>query len=441
MKNNKDNAASVRVVNFGCRLNRLESQNMEHLARQAGLEQTILINGCAVTNEAERQVKQAIRKFSKTYPQHKIVVSGCGVQLDPSSYQAMPEVHATLGNSEKRQASSYKKLQQQDEVHLVASLDNIKQGALHLIDGVAETCRAFIEIQNGCNHRCTFCTIHMARGKSYSCKEDVILKQIEYQLSQGVSEVILTGVDITAYGEDTGTSLALLCKRILSTFPDLKRLRLSSLDCIEMEHKLLALFAEEERLMPHLHLSLQSGNNLILKRMLRRHSCEDAKKLITTLRKFRPDIVIGSDFITGFPSETDEMFQETLDLVADYQITHLHVFPFSSRNLAPASKMKNQVPAEIRKSRATKLRKLGEQCLQTWMNKRIKAKTSILVEQVFAGGVVTGKDPYFTTIEASPPTSYRPSPNVGDIIDVHIDAIVQDKHNMKLQGTFEGARG
>jgi threonylcarbamoyladenosine tRNA methylthiotransferase MtaB len=439
-QNPKQNS-NVTVVNFGCRLNSLESQLIAQLAKEAGLQDTVIVNGCAVTNEAERQVKQAVRKWIRAHPEKRVIVTGCGAQLDKDSYAAIEGVHAVIGNEDKRHTSTYHELKSQESSKTpfikVNDTVAIKNGALHLIEGHSGLCRGFVEIQNGCRHRCTFCTIHMARGESLSHPESLILEQIGTLINQGTQEIVLTGVDITSYGEDFEVvghekrpTLGSLCQKILTTFPDLPRLRISSIDCMEADPLLLEVIQSESRFMPHIHLSLQAGNNLILKRMLRRHSREDSILFCQKLRTLRPDIVLGSDFIVGFPSETDAMFEETRSLVAACNLVWLHVFPFSARNRAPASRMPRQTEPHVIKERAAKLRADGKKQALSWLHGRLHTSTSVLVETLESDGTWQGKDPYFARVNV---TSNFPDLQVGDRTEVFIEAVDADNLSLKAR--------
>lgn len=345
-----------RVITLGCRLNLYESEVIQrHLDAAPDASQRIVINTCAVTQEAERQAAQAIRRAKRENPEAEIVVTGCAAQIDPDKFAQMEQVDRVVGNIEKLEASAWS-----DGEHAAVEIQDImaaKATAGHLLDGFVEHTRAFVQVQQGCDHRCTFCTIPFGRGNSRSAPIEQVVAQVERLAHNGVQEVVLTGVDLTSYGPDLpGTpSLGLLARRILAQVPQLPRLRLSSLDSIEIDRDLEHVIAGEERLMPHLHLSLQAGSDLILKRMKRRHSRAQAVEICDKLRSLRPGLVLGADIITGFPTETEEMFQQSLDLVDDCGLSLVHVFPYSERAGTPAAKMP-QVDKAVRKDRARRLR-------------------------------------------------------------------------------------
>ena len=389
---------TVEVVSFGCRLNALEAQVMRNRASDANLDNAILINTCAVTAEAVRQARQAIRKAKREDPDARIVVSGCAAQIDPESFAAMAEVDLVLGNAEKLRRDSYKlpdfgvSATARTNVNDIMS---VRETAGHLIEGMDGRARAFVEVQNGCDHRCTFCVIPFGRGNSRSVAMGAVVEQIRRLVARGYSEVVLTGVDITAYGADLpGTpSLGRLVRTILKTVPELPRLRLSSIDSIEADETLMAAIAEEERLMPHLHLSLQSGDDMILKRMKRRHSRADTVRFVAEAKRRRPDIVFGADLIAGFPTETDAMFERSLTIVEECDLTYLHVFPFSPRPGTPAARMP-QLDRRVVKERAAGLRRRGERALADHLAAERGATRKILVERE---GV--GRTEHFTPAE------------------------------------------
>lgn len=387
-------AAPIDVVTFGCRLNALESEVMRGRAAQAGLDNAILINTCAVTNEAVRQARQAIRKARREHPDARIVVSGCAAQIDADAFAAMPEVDLVLGNTEKLQAASYRVpdfVGDTSEVR-VNDIMSVTETAGHLVDGLDGRARAFVEVQNGCDHRCTFCIIPYGRGNSRSVPMGAVVDQIRRLVENGYAEVVLTGVDITAYGADLpGTpTLGKLVKAILRQVPELRRLRLSSIDSIEADDELLQAIAEEERLMPHLHLSLQHGNDMILKRMKRRHGRADSVRFTDTVRRLRPDVVFGADIIAGFPTETEAMFAQSLSIVDDCGLTHLHVFPFSPRPGTAAARMP-QLDRGAVKERAARLRTKGAEAFGAHLAAERGALRYVLVE---TGGV--GRTEHFT---------------------------------------------
>jgi len=325
------------IITFGCRLNTYESEVMRNHAEAAGLSDAVIVNTCAVTAEAERQARQAIRRARRARPDARIIVTGCAAQINPASYADMPEVDTVLGNQEKLEARSFLTLDS-EPVH-VADIMSARETASHLIEGFDDRTRAFIQVQNGCDHRCTFCVIPFGRGNSRSVPIGAIVQQVTTLVENGYREVVLSGVDITSYGADLPgrPRLGQMLRRLLANVPDLPRLRLSSIDVAEIDDDLLDLIANEPRLMPHLHLSLQAGDNMILKRMKRRHTREQAIEFCETVRGLRPDVVFGADIIAGFPTETDEMFVNSLALVEACDLPHLHVFPYSPRPETPAA--------------------------------------------------------------------------------------------------------
>ena len=377
--------SSNQVITFGCRLNTYESEVIKDLSHQAGLSGAILINTCAVTAEAERQARQTIRKLRRENPGAKIIVTGCGAQMNPTQYADMPEVTSVIGNQEKMQLETYQKLLDSGNHARVYVNDimSVRETASHLVSGFEGKARAFVQVQNGCDHRCTFCTIPYGRGNSRSVPLGEIVAQIRKLMESGYQEVVLTGVDITAYGGDLpGTpTLGQMIRRLLALVPDLKRLRLSSLDPVEIDEDLWRLIGEEPRLMPHLHLSLQAGDNLILKRMKRRHLRQDAIGFCKKARDLRPGVAFGADLIAGFPTETDEMFENSLRIVDECDLSFLHVFPYSPRPGTPASRMP-QLPKSVIKQRAALLRQKGDQTLQKLFDHWLGKTVDVLVESV-----------------------------------------------------------
>ncbi|KAA0677484.1 tRNA (N(6)-L-threonylcarbamoyladenosine(37)-C(2))-methylthiotransferase MtaB [Roseomonas genomospecies 6] len=368
------------IVTFGCRLNTYESEVMRTHARNAGLGDVVIVNTCAVTSEAERQARQTIRKLRRERPNARIVVTGCAAQIDPQRYGAMPEVDQVLGNQEKLQPESWG-LAPAEKV-LVNDIMSVKETAGHLIGGFEDRARAFVQVQQGCDHRCTFCIIPYGRGPSRSVPIGAVVEQVQALVKAGYNEVVLSGVDITSFGPDLpGTpTLGQMVRRLLALVPELPRLRLSSLDCIEIDDDLWRLIETEPRLMPHLHLSLQAGDDMILKRMKRRHSRADAIAFCNRVRSLRPDMVFGADFIAGFPTETDEMFENTLRLVEECGLTWLHVFPYSPRPGTPAARMP-QVDGGVRKERAARLRALGAEAEARTLASLVGREVSVLVEK------------------------------------------------------------
>lgn len=374
---------SVDIVTFGCRLNTYESEVMKNHALAAGLTDTIIINTCAVTAEAEKQARQSIRRLRREHPEKRILVTGCAAQVHPETFTSMPEVNAVIGNEEKMHAKSY--LSIDTEPAQVNDIMSVKETASHLVASFEGRSRAFIQVQNGCNHRCTFCIIPYGRGNSRSVPVGEVVAQTRSLVESGYNEIVVTGVDISDYGKDLpgSPSLGQMLKRLLSQVPELKRLRLSSIDAVEVDEDLLRLIAEEERLMPHLHVSLQAGDDMVLKRMKRRHLRGDIIRFCEQVRTLRPDMVFGADIIAGFPTETENMFQNTLALVEDVNLTYLHVFPYSARSGTPAARMP-QVAKAIRKERAARLREAGEKQLQRYLHSRIGTGDELVMEQ---GGI------------------------------------------------------
>ena len=369
-----------KIITFGCRLNSYESEVMRGHARAAGLENAVIINTCAVTAEAERQARQTIRRARRENPDAQVIVTGCAAQISPDSYAEMPEVDRVIGNEEKLKAESFG-LDQTERV-VVNDIMSVTETAAHLIHGYEERTRAFVQVQQGCNHRCTFCIIPFGRGNNRSVPIGEIVRQVRILVENGVAEIVFTGVDITDYGKDLPgqPSLGQMARRLLALVPELKRLRLSSVDPVEVDDDILRLIAEEERLMPHLHVSLQAGDDMILKRMKRRHLRADAVAFCERVRRLRPDVVFGADIIAGFPTETDEMFENSLRAVDDCGLTYLHVFPYSPRPGTPAARMP-QVPGNLRKERAARLRALGAQREEQFLQSRIGRRAQVLVEK------------------------------------------------------------
>jgi threonylcarbamoyladenosine tRNA methylthiotransferase MtaB len=371
----------LEVVTFGCRLNAVESETMRASAVAAGLADAVLVNTCAVTEEAVRQARQAIRRIRRERPAARIVVTGCAAQTDPGLFAAMPEVDRVLGNREKLAPASYDFAPQGARVR-VNDIMSVRETAAHLIDGMDGRARAFVAVQNGCDHRCTFCIIPYGRGPSRSVPMGAVVEQVRRLVDNGYAEVVLSGVDITAYGADLPgrPTLGRLVRGVLKHVDALKRLRLSSIDAVEADAELLAAFAEEPRLMPHVHLSLQHGDDLILKRMKRRHSRADAVRFAAGLRRLRPDVVLGADVIAGFPTEDEAMFANSASLVEDCGLAFLHVFPFSPRKGTPAARMP-QLPRALVKERAARLRARGEAALAAYLAGEAGALRQVLVEK------------------------------------------------------------
>ncbi|HEY5723588.1 MAG TPA: tRNA (N(6)-L-threonylcarbamoyladenosine(37)-C(2))-methylthiotransferase MtaB [Allosphingosinicella sp.] len=393
--------SGVEIITMGCRLNAAESEAMRLLAR--GEEDLVIVNSCAVTNEAVRQTRQAIRKAKRARPGARVVVTGCAAQIEPETFAAMPEVARVLGNREKFDISSFqRKLESQcpstdsvkaSEIPAFAGMTDgaeirvsdimaVRETAPHLVTGFAERSRAFVEVQNGCDHRCTFCIIPYGRGNSRSAPAGLVVEKVKRLVGQGFREVVLTGVDVTSYGPDLpgAPSLGILVERILRHVPDLPRLRLSSLDCIELDERLEEIVTGEPRFMPHLHMSFQAGDDMVLKRMKRRHSRAQAVETVRRLKARRPEIAIGADLIAGFPTETDEMAENSLRLVDDCDIVMGHIFPFSPKKGTPAARMP-QVPAQVAKARARRLREGTARRKAAWLRSLVGTRQKVLVER------------------------------------------------------------
>jgi len=371
------------TISFGCRLNSYESAVMRDHAAAAGLGDAIIVNTCTVTAEAERQARQTIRRLRRENPQAKIIVTGCAVQVHAEVFAAMPEIDHLIGNDVKLDAATYQGLTQRV---LVNDIQGVKDLAAHLVTGFEHGPRGFVQVQNGCDHRCTFCIIPFGRGASRSVPVGGIVDQVRSLVTAGYQEIVLTGVDLTSYGADLPGQprLGQMVRRLLALVPELPRLRLSSLDPAEMDEDLWHLIAQESRLMPHLHFSLQAGDDMVLKRMKRRHSREQAIAVCQQVRALRPDVVLGADLIAGFPTEDEAMFRQTYDLVTECDLTWLHVFPYSARSGTPAAKMP-QVPVAVRKERAARLRQLAQQQVEKHLRQMQGCVTEILVEQAGIG--------------------------------------------------------
>jgi threonylcarbamoyladenosine tRNA methylthiotransferase MtaB len=382
--------ASVDIVTFGCRLNTYESEVMKREANAAGLGEldggAIVFNTCAVTAEAVRQARQAIRKARRDNPRARIIVTGCAAQTEPGTFEAMDEVDLVLGNEEKLSANSYRALPDFGvnlfEKVRVNDIMSVKETASHMVDAIEGRARAFVQVQNGCDHRCTFCIIPYGRGNSRSVPMGAVVEQIRRLAGNGYAEIVLSGVDMTSYGADLPGQprLGKLVRTILKQVPDVRRLRLSSIDSIEADDDLMDAIATEKRLMPHLHLSLQSGDDMILKRMKRRHLRDDSIRFCEEVRALRPDIVLGADIIAGFPTETEAMFENSLRIVEECGLTHLHVFPFSPRDGTPAARMP-PVAREAIKQRAARLRQAGEAAYRRHLASMAGTAQSILIER------------------------------------------------------------
>ena len=365
------------IISMGCRLNMAESDAIRALA--AGRDDLVVINSCAVTNEAVRQARQAIRRVKRERPEAEVIVTGCAAQVEPATFAAMPEVSRVLGNREKLEASSFDRAAERVRVSdIMAARDN----APHLAAAFAERSRAFVEVQNGCDHRCTFCIIPYGRGNSRSVPAGAVVERIRALVEEGFEEVVLTGVDVTSYGPDLpgGPSLGLLIERIFRHVPRLPRLRLSSLDSVEIDERMFEIITGEPRFMPHLHMSFQAGDDMILKRMKRRHSRGQAVEIVQRLKEKRPEIAIGADLIAGFPTETDAMAENSLRLIDDCDIVMGHIFPYSPKQGTPAARMP-QVPPPVAKQRARRLREASARRKAEWLKRLVGSRQRVLVER------------------------------------------------------------
>ena len=375
---------------MGCRLNAYETEAMKELAEQAGLENAVVVNTCAVTAEAVRKARQDIRKLRKAHPEARLIVTGCAAQTEPETFNAMPEVDAVIGNTEKMQGATWQGMAAdfigETETVQVDDILSVTETAGHLIDGFGTRSRAYVQVQNGCDHRCTFCIIPYGRGNSRSVPAGVVVDQIKRLVDKGFNEVVLTGVDLTSWGADLPATPKLgdLVMRILRLVPDLPRLRISSIDSIEVDENLMQAIATEPRLMPHLHLSLQHGDDMILKRMKRRHLRDDAIRFAQEARALRPDMTFGADIIAGFPTETEAMFENSMKLVEECDLTWLHVFPYSARPGTPAARMPAVNGAAI-KTRAARLRAAGERQVQRHLEAQVGRTHDVLMENPHMG--------------------------------------------------------
>lgn len=388
---------SIDVVTFGCRLNAFESEVIAREAESAGLSDAVVINSCAVTNEAVAQARQSIRKLKRERPHARIIVTGCAAQTQPDMFAAMPEVDRVIGNDDKLQATAWRAMRaalgaprfgiDATEKVAVSDIMAVKEMAPHLVDGFQNGLpRVFVQVQNGCDHRCTFCIIPYGRGNSRSVPMGAVVDQVRILVERGHAEVVLTGVDLTSYGADLpgAPKLGRLVKQILRHVPELRRLRISSIDSIEADADLLDAIGDDARLMPHLHLSLQAGDDMILKRMKRRHGRQDAIDFCAQVRLIRPDIAFGADLIAGFPTETEEMFARSLELVDECGLTFLHVFPYSPRPGTPAARMP-QVDGKVIRARARRLRAVGETAFQKRLAADVGASREVLIESETLG--------------------------------------------------------
>ncbi|MDO8879068.1 MAG: tRNA (N(6)-L-threonylcarbamoyladenosine(37)-C(2))-methylthiotransferase MtaB [Pseudolabrys sp.] len=387
---------SLDIVTFGCRLNIAESEVIKRNATAAGFDNAVVVNTCAVTSEAVKQARQNIRRIRRERPDARIVVTGCAAQSEAATFAAMPEVDRVLGNEEKLDARAWSNLWAGDRRVAVGDIMAAKTLAAHGVDAIDGHTRAFLQVQNGCDHRCTFCIIPFGRGNSRSLPMDDVVAQARRLAGNGYREIVLTGVDITSYG-DGELKLGALVKRLLRDVPGIARLRLSSIDSVEADADLIDALANEPRLVPHLHLSLQAGDDMILKRMKRRHTRGDAIAFCENVRRLRPDVVFGADIIAGFPTETEAMFTRSLDLIEDCGLTQLHVFPFSARPGTPAARMP-QLDRALVKERAQRLRDKGDAALRHYLESQVGTQRQVLTER---GGI--GRTEQFTAVRLPSP--------------------------------------
>ncbi|CUI44677.1 tRNA (N(6)-L-threonylcarbamoyladenosine(37)-C(2))-methylthiotransferase MtaB [Cognatishimia activa] len=384
-----------KFTTLGCRLNAYETEAMKELSEEAGLSNAVVVNTCAVTAEAVRKARQEIRKLRRENPESTIIVTGCAAQTEPETFAAMDEVDRVIGNTEKMQPKTWQGMAEdlgspfigETEKVQVDDIMSVTETAGHLIDGFGTRSRAYVQVQNGCDHRCTFCIIPYGRGNSRSVPAGVVVDQIKRLVDKGFNEVVLTGVDLTSWGADLPAmpKLGDLVMRILKLVPDLQRLRISSIDSIEVDENLMMAIATEPRLMPHLHLSLQHGDDMILKRMARRHLRDDAIRFCEEAKKLRPDMTFGADIIAGFPTETDAHFENSLKLVEDCDLTWLHVFPYSKREGTPAARIPKQVPGPVIKTRAAQLRAAGDAQVTKHLDAQLGKTHSVLMENPHMG--------------------------------------------------------
>ena len=409
--------AKPEVITLGCRLNTYESEVMRSHAAAAGLDSAVIVNTCAVTAEAVRQAAQTIRRLRRERPEARIIVTGCAAQIEPERFAEMAEVDHVVGNDDKMHAATFQGLATDDSARVVVNdIMSVRETATHMIAGFGSRTRAYVQIQNGCDHRCTFCIIPFGRGPSRSVPAGQVVAQVRQLVEAGYAEIVLTGVDITSYGPDLPGEMSLgrLVAQVLKHVPDLKRLRLSSIDQVEADTHLMRAIADEPRLMPHLHLSLQSGDDLILKRMKRRHARGDAIRFCSEVRRLRPDVVFGADFIAGFPTETEAMFGQTVDVVDACGLTYLHVFPFSPRTGTPAARMPQVAKAEI-KTRAERLRSKGSERLAAFLAGEQGRRREVLVEK---RGL--GRTPHFAEVEL-------PEGQAGELVSVRVTGRAGDR--------------
>ena len=415
---------NIKIVNLGCRLNIYEGEVINSLTNQSKLSDYTIINSCSVTEEAEKKTKYEIRKSKKKFPNRKVIVTGCAAQINPQKYSEINDVDFVIGNKEKLKKETWESLSKDKPINVKDIFsDNVISN--HVVEKFEGKSRAYIEIQQGCDHRCTFCIIPFGRGNNRSIPVGIIVERIKALIKNGYKEIVFTGVDITDYGKNLPgkPNLFQLIKRVLNLIPELKQLRLSSIDCAEITDDFWPLL-KEKKLMPHFHLSLQSGNNLILKRMKRRHNREQIIVFCSKVRSIRKDVVFGADIIAGFPTETDEMFQDSLDMIKKCHLTHLHIFPYSIRENTPAARMP-QVARHIIKKRAKILREEGAKEMKRYLKKQIGSSTFMLVEQV-KENISYGKSQHFTKIKI------QDSIKEGEIVKCKITEIHNDILNAHI---------
>lgn len=412
---------------LGCRLNAYETEAMKTLASDANINDTVVVNTCAVTSEAVRKARQEIRKLRKANPTARLVVTGCAAQIEPETFAKMPEVDLVIGNTEKMQPKTWATMAPdftgETEKVQVNDIMSVTETANHLIDGFGTRSRAYVQVQNGCDHRCTFCIIPYGRGNSRSVPAGVIVEQIKRLVDRGYNEIVLTGVDLTSWGADLPATPKLgdLVMRILRLVPDLPRLRISSIDSIEVDENLMQAIATEHRLMPHLHLSLQAGDDMILKRMKRRHLRDDAIRFCQDARKLRPDMTFGADIIAGFPTETDAMFENSMLLVEECDLTWLHIFPYSPRPNTPAARMP-QVDRMLVKERTKRLRKAGQSQVASHLDNQIAKSATILMER-----------PRMGRTEQFAEVTLKQDQHIGSLINVKITGVKDNQLTANLK--------
>ena len=408
------------IITFGCRLNSFESEVMRDHAVSAGLRDVVIVHTCAVTAEAERQARQAIRRVRRERPDARVVVTGCSAQIQPDAYAAMAEVDQVVGNADKLDSGFWHDFAGRTPPGrvMVSDVMALRETAHHLIEGLDGRTRAFVQVQNGCDHRCTFCIIPFGRGASRSVPVGEVVSQTRKLVEAGCKEVVLTGVDLTSWGRDLpgDPSLGQLVARLLRLVPELPRLRLSSIDPAEVDPDLLDLIGGEPRLMPHVHLSVQAGDTLTLKRMKRRHGRDDVLRLCNELRRRRPEIAFGADLIAGFPTETEAMFESTLALIDEADLTYLHVFPYSARRGTPAARMP-QVPVALRKERAARLRAAGERALARHLERQLGRRSQVLLER---GG--SGRTESFAPFRMADPQRSAPPGSIVTALAERVEA-------------------